>query len=119
MKVIIAGSRTITDYALVEQAVAESGFPITEVVSGRARGVDALGEQWAVRHHVPIRYFPADWAKHDKGAGPIRNQEMAHYADALILVWDGQSRGSAHMKSVAERRGLIIHVKTCPLDSLR
>ena len=47
MKVIIAGSRGVEDYALVEEAVKQSGFDITEVVSGTARGVDLLGEHWA------------------------------------------------------------------------
>ncbi len=31
MKTIIAGSRTITDFSLVEQAITESGFEITKV----------------------------------------------------------------------------------------
>ena len=48
MKVIIAGSRDITDYSLVCRAISESKFDITEVISGTARGVDTLGEKWAV-----------------------------------------------------------------------
>ena len=45
MKVIIAGSRGITDGRLVSAAVAASGFDITEVVSGTCHGVDQLGER--------------------------------------------------------------------------
>jgi hypothetical protein len=108
MKVIIAGSRTITDYQLVEDAVSESGLKITEVVSGRAQGVDTLGEVWAARHSVPVKPFPADWNTHGKSAGPIRNRQMAEYADALILIWDGKSRGSFNMLQTARSCGLKI-----------
>lgn len=43
--------------------------------------------------------FPADWKAHGKAAGPIRNKQMAEYADALLLIWDGESKGSASMKN--------------------
>lgn len=97
MKIIIAGSRSIDDYNQILLAVNNSGFYITEVVSGRARGVDRIGEQYAYKHNLSCAYFPADWKKHGKRAGPIRNAEMAKYADAAVVVWDGKSSGSANM----------------------
>lgn len=110
MKVIIAGSRTITALSLIERAIAESGFDISEVVCGMARGADMLGYKWAQRHQKPVREFPADWQKNGRGAGPIRNQEMADYANALIAVWDGRSAGTYDMISRAKQRGLRVHV---------
>lgn len=109
MKVIIAGSRTIRDYREVTKAIEQSGFEITEVVSGGAMGVDLLGERWARRNGIPVKCFVADWYEYGKSAGPIRNTEMALYADALILVWDGESRGSANMKMNAETVGIKIY----------
>lgn len=53
MKVIVAGSRWIDNYDVVKQAIEESGFEITEVVSGVARGADTLGENWADANDVP------------------------------------------------------------------
>ena len=111
MKVIIAGGRKIIDYSLVEKAVKESGFDITEVVSGKARGVDLLGETWAVHHNLPVKLFPADWTKYRNGAGPIRNKQMAEYADALIVVWDGKSSGTADMIENAKKRGLKVYIE--------
>jgi hypothetical protein len=93
MKVIIAGSRSITNYALLRETIERSGYHITEVVSGTARGVDRMGERWAAEHNIPVKKFPADWSKHGKKAGFIRNQEMVNYADALVGIWDGQSNG--------------------------
>lgn len=98
MKVIIAGSRDVTFPLLhVVRAVDESGWMITEVVSGCARGVDEHGEQWAKRRDIPVKRFPADWDRHGRAAGPIRNRQMAQYADALIAIWDGKSRGTKNM----------------------
>lgn len=79
---------------------------ITEVVSGAAIGVDQEGEHWASHYGAKVKRFPVekeDWINKGKSAGPIRNKKMADYADALLLIWDGQSRGSANMKYQMER----------------
>ena len=114
MKVIIAGGRDIDDFNLVKEAVKESGFEITEVVSGKAPGADKLGERWAEESGIPVKEFPADWELHGKSAGPIRNVQMAKCTGsegALILVWNGQSRGSANMLKNAKAYGLKIFQK--------
>ena len=105
MKVVIAGTRykdkenrvVFDDYNLVVQAVQRSGFNITEVVSGCAIGADRLGERWANSNNVPIKEMPADWNRYGNSAGPLRNKAMAEYADAAIVIWDGESRGSRNM----------------------
>lgn len=114
MKVIIAGSRTITDYTLVHNAIAASGWSdeITEVISGGAPGVDTLGEQWAKKHNIPITILAASWQLHGKAAGPIRNQEMADYAEALIAIWDGKSSGTKDMINRSGKMGLRVYVLT-------
>lgn len=97
MKVIIAGSRTVTDESLVREAIKDAGFYITEVVSGCARGVDTLGERWAAKNYKLITRFRADWDQYGTRAGPLRNIHMGDYADALIAIWDGKSAGTKHM----------------------
>lgn len=112
MKTIIAGSREGFEPEDVVQAVYESGLwgQITEVVSGCAQGVDSMGELWAKINRIPVRQFPADWNANGKRAGILRNIEMAKYADALIAIWDGESRGTAHMVEEASKRGLRLFV---------
>lgn len=97
MKVIVAGSRTITDISLVEKAIKDSGFVITEIVYGLARGVDSLAVQYATLNHIPVKGFPAKWEKLGRAAGPIRNVEMGEYADAAVIIHDGVSKGTANM----------------------
>jgi hypothetical protein len=63
MRVIIAGSRGIHDYAMVCEAVRRSGFPISRVVSGMAAGVDTLAVRYATENGLPCDRFPAEWRK--------------------------------------------------------
>ena len=129
MKVIIAGSRSITDYDLVCNAIALSGFDVTEVVSGCADGVDKIGEWWAIRYAVTLTQMPANWGdishpkavvrirrdgtKYNVLAGYWRNEEMAKYVGSeggLILV-HRNSGGSLNMKEQAVKYGLSIYEK--------
>lgn len=110
MRVIIAGIRTLESAYPVARAIRDSGFHITEVVSGGAKGADRFGELHATLFDIPLKKFPADWQTHGKAAGPIRNEEMARYADALIAVWDGKSRGTKNMIETARKHGLKIYV---------
>jgi hypothetical protein len=108
MKVIIAGGRKINDYSFLQKTIKTSGFDITEVVSGGAFGVDSMGERWASENGVPTKEFPAQWGLYGPAAGPVRNRQMAEYAEALILIWDGESKGSANMLKEAKNKNLKI-----------
>ena len=110
MKVIIAGSRGINDYAKVCDAARESSFPISRVLSGMARGVDTLAVRYATENGLARECFPAEWSKGGRGAGNRRNVQMAQNADALIAIWDGKSPGTKHMIDVAKAHGLRIFV---------
>jgi len=126
MKTIIAGSRTFTNYKLLEYAVAHCGWEITEVISGEAAGADKSGERWAYQNKVPIKRFPAKWwdlkqpraviktswmgKPFNANAGHYRNQEMANYAEAVILLWDGTSPGTKSMCEKAHAKGLPIYI---------
>jgi len=116
MKTIIAGSRTITSREIVQKAIRlaqSTGVEITEVVSGKARGIDTLGEEWARANNIPVAEFPVrstDWKRYGKRAGYLRNQQMGEYADALIAIWDGKSRGTGHMIDIAGNLGLLVRV---------
>lgn len=112
MKIIIAGTRTFNNYELLCQKC-DDALRLqdqVEVVSGTASGADKLGEQYAKEKGYNIKQFPADWNKHGKSAGYIRNEEMAVYSDALIAFWDGQSKGTKHMIDLANKHGLKVKV---------
>lgn len=116
MRIIIAGSRTITDYDTVEKIinaiVEKNKLPIDVIVSGNCKyGVDKLGELYAEKHNIKLIKFPADWGFYKNRAGYIRNILMAENADGLIAVWDGVSKGTAHMIRIATTKGLRVFIE--------
>lgn len=113
MKTVIAGSRNITDPSVLIDAIISSKFEITEVVSGGARGVDRLGEDYAKVQKLPIKQFLPDWSI-GKMAGPMRNRQMASYADAVIVIWNGHSKGSRSMIEEAKKAGKKLFVYKVP-----
>lgn len=133
MKLIIAGSRTIKP-TTEELTVILDHFDLKpkEVVCGGAEGVDTAGEIWAHRSNVHVEFFHADWddidapgaviktnragKKYNALAGHWRNQKMADYADALLLIWDGKSTGSADMLRRAKAAKLTIIQVIPPKD---
>lgn len=111
MKVIIAGSRSITDKDVVNQAIKDSGFKITEILCGCAKGVDDLGRQYGEQSKILVTEYPPNWHKYGNAAGIMRNIVMAKKCDALIAVWDGKSRGTKHMIECIEKLKLPLYVK--------
>ena len=109
MKTIIAGSRDASSESTYE-AIGRYPWIITGIVSGLARGPDSYGLTYAEYRNIPTYTYPADWNKHGKAAGHIRNRQMAENAEALIAVWDGLSRGTKNMIDEAKRVGLQIYI---------
>lgn len=112
MRCIIAGSRDILDPERVFRCIEDAPFrhQITRVVSGRAPGVDTIGEKWAALNNLPVDPYPADWDTHGRSkAGKMRNQQMANNADALICVHKG-TPGSRDMMKRAVKSGLLLHL---------
>lgn len=97
MKVIVAGSRNFSNYETVVNAIIDSGFAVTEIVSGCAKGVDFVGECIGELVGIPVKKFPANWHAYKKAAGPIRNEQMGNYADALVAIRLNGSKGTTHM----------------------
>ncbi len=110
MKLIIAGGRNIRATSSQIEALIRSLniSEISEVVSGGAKGIDSYGEDFAKSNNIPIKQFLPNW---DLGlkAGPLRNRDMALYGDALLLIWDGKSKGSASMKREMQKLGKPIY----------
>lgn len=101
-KLIVAGSRGFTDYELMTRvlyAMSDLEFQdkALSIVSGMARGADALAVRFATEHKIQLHKFPANWEGLGKRAGFIRNTQMGNMADGLLAFWDGQSNGTKHM----------------------
>lgn len=115
IRLIIAGGRDFEDYDFLKKEVSLfiSGLgdlSDIEIVSGGAKGVDAMGERFASETGLETTVFPADWATFGRAAGPKRNREMADYSTHLLSFWNGRSKGTKSMISLAKKKNLIVHV---------
>lgn len=131
-KVIIAGGRDFNDFEKLVtfcDKVLVNKRPDVEVVSGKCRGADTLGESYANIRGFNVEPFPAPWGdiegkpewqigtrwdgtKFWKPAGHVRNGWMADYANALIAFWNGdtENSGTYNMINDAKAKGLLVRV---------
>ena len=114
MRLIIAGSRHLSlDVEGIQAFINYLGIEnITEVVCGKAKGIDTSGELWAKANGIPVQPFPAEWDQYGKAAGHIRNKAMAEYGDELLIIWNQKSRGSANMIQNMDKLGKPVHEGT-------
>ena len=121
--VIVAGSRWIEDQHVVDDLLDSVKTLVGEIVSGGARGVASLGENWAKRNSIAIKRFPANWDLLGNAAGHERNVQMARYVSSqsgyLLLVWDGESKGSLNIKTNAIRFSIPIFEYLVPRSRIR
>ena len=112
MKYIIAGGRNFKNYSMLKRACDAlfEKHPVTEIVSGAAKGADSLGQIYAIEKGIPLKNYPAEWDKYGKSAGYRRNEVMRDYADALIAFWDGQSKGTKHMIEIMQKVNKPVYV---------
>jgi len=108
MRILIAGGRDFNDFASLVVFMKPYRHLVTAVISGKARGADKLGEQWANLVGAVVEPYPADWEKHGKAAGPIRNKQMLDEGKPdLVVVFPG-GVGSNHMATIAKKKGVEV-----------
>lgn len=115
---LVAGSRGIVDYEIVEKKLDHmlknkyiNGETI-EIVTGLAKGPDLSGLRYAKEHNLNVAGFKAQWDLFGKGAGHIRNRDMAEYLSkdkdnaGAVVFWDGVSPGSKGMIKLLNDYGI-------------
>lgn len=113
MRLIIAGGRDFNDYPLMVSRLDYFLSKVNEsieIVSGKAQGADTLGERYAKEKGYSVKEFYAQWGLYGKGAGYLRNKDMAEYATHCVCFYDGKSKGTGHMINLAKKHNLLIRV---------
>lgn len=116
-RVIVCGSRGWHDRKLIADTLFDVvdkygwRFPEPTIVHGGARGADRLAADEAGKLGLLVEAHPADWQKHGKKAGPIRNEEMAALGAGLcVAFWDGRSTGTMDMIARAATHRIPVQI---------
>lgn len=127
MRLAIVGSRNFTNYTLFQQKVNQyieewknseetndQNNIIECVISGGARGADALAEKWARENKYPIRVYSAEWSKYGPSAGPLRNTKIVESCTHLIAFPSIEGKGT--QDSIRKAMNLKKPIKICYFD---
>ena len=99
MKLLIVGSRSITDFDLSPYVSAD----VDTIISGGAGGVDTLAEQYADTRRLSNYIIRPRYDLYRRAVPLKRNEQMVDVSDAVLAIWDGQSKGTQHTIKYAEK----------------
>lgn len=110
MRVLVCGGRVFDDRNAVFRTLDEihAANRITLVINGGAPGADDLSSKWARTRSVPMHIEPADWKKHGRVAGPIRNRRMLDEQKPDLVVAFPGGAGTNNMIAIAEKAGVPV-----------
>jgi hypothetical protein len=95
MRVLVCGGRDFADGELLSETLNRIG--VTVLIHGAARGADSMAASWAAARQISAESYPADWHRHGKAAGPIRNKQMLDEGKPDLVVAFAGGRGTANM----------------------
>lgn len=107
MRILVCGGRDFNDWGYLDAVLSFYVPPNSTIVHGDAKGADRLANRWALYYDQSVEAYPADWDKHKKAAGAIRNKEMLDTGIDLVIAFPG-GKGTAHMVSIAKKAGVRV-----------
>lgn len=113
MKLLIAGSRSITSFDLSPYVPAD----VELIITGGAKGIDTLAEAYAKERGIPTVTVKPCYERYGRAAPILRDEEMVDLADSVLVIWDGASRGSRHTADYARKKGKPLTVAEVGLDA--
>ena len=108
MRLLVCGGREFMDveYAIPRLQRIHEKTPISTLICGMADGGDSIAHAWAKELGIPIDEYPADWKKHGRAAGPIRNKQMRDEGHPDLVVGLPGGTGTAGMLKLAREGGI-------------
>ena len=108
MRVLICGGRKYTDRGKILYTLRR--YNATVVIHGAAKGADMLADDCAKELGLEIEAYPANWKRHGRAAGPIRNKVMLKKSqpDLIIAFPTLGSKGTWDMVRKAQKAGVEV-----------
>lgn len=111
MRVLVCGGRDYQNQSRVDAYLnLYHTAGISYLIHGGAKGADRLADRWAVKNNVPVETHFADWDRHGKAAGPIRNRKMLEEGKPDLVIAFPGGRGTANMIAQARQAGVPIEI---------
>lgn len=109
-RILVCGGRDFEDRAFLFHVLsaAHALEPFSVLIHGDARGADRMAGRWAKLNNIRVLEFPAQWVKHGKAAGPIRNSEMLALSQPELVIAFPGGDGTADMIKKAQRAGVPV-----------
>ena len=108
MKLLIAGSRSITEYDLAPHIPEDTEL----ILSGGARGVDEIAERYADSRKISKLILRPQYSRYGRAAPIKRNDILVENCDRVLIIWDGVSKGTKHTIDYAVKIGKPVDVIT-------
>lgn len=114
MRVLFTGSREWDDWDAIRAELRQLPGDAT-IIHGDGRGLDKMAD-WLARNEfgLPVLRFPADWEKHGKSAGHIRNKQMRDAGrpthGIAFLIPRLECRGTRGMVALLREQGIPVRI---------
>lgn len=106
MVLLIAGSRSITDFDIAPYIPEDTHL----IVSGGATGVDKLAEEYADKKRISKLILQPQYELYGRAAPLKRNDLMVNVCNKVLIFWDGKSKGTKHTIDYAKKLGKHIDI---------
>lgn len=106
MKIAVVGSRGLS----VENLGDFLPDGVSEIVSGGARGIDTIAREYARANGITLTEILPEYGKYGRAAPLRRNLQIIDYADEVIAIWDGRSRGTKYVIEQCRKKGKRVTV---------
>jgi hypothetical protein len=109
-KVLVCGGRDYNDFDRLEDELnrIERAYGVITIISGCARGADSLAIKYAETYGDDVLKFPADWDKHGRAAGPIRNQQMLDEGKPDLVIAFPGGKGTMDMINRSKKANIEV-----------
>lgn len=112
MRILVCGGRDYKDFDRLEDVLNsyQRAYGSMTIISGCAKGADSLAIEYAEAYGDECLKFPADWDKHGRSAGPIRNQQMLDEGKPDFVVAFPGGKGTADMVRRARKAEIPVEM---------
>jgi len=113
MRIAVTGGRDLKNWQQIcDELDVQISYGDQMIVGDCPTGLDLIASVWFyAKYGMVPGVFKADWDKHGKAAGPMRNRDMMTDGEPDLLVAFPGGRGTASAVREAKKAGVEVYVR--------